>query len=995
MTSFKWTFSLASLVMILAIGLVFAPVGIAHEANEKIAGANNKLNPAHPALTLSVPSALPRGETANNTTNSVIDVDSMAEIQMLAPTFSGTDGDNPLKIQVASDMNLGRMSSAGFELTGTDFVINRFDMNGFALPTVTITDTNVTVADADATNPDGKNFVVSIGSNVLGADQDAIDDIYTLYVNTKDAAVTNNLDARLFIDANKRAHLGKHASAPSKTIKIMLVRDNIDGGTDGEGSGGQVYSTPGVHSVMRVPDVTTPVSGAFTVEVVLSEMPAGDVGPGFFTAMNGTIDNVDAGLPYDIAAVVREATDLNGDTDTDDPGEAAIAVAAVAANNPLTTGYDDKFYPYYLTVTPKLDLAKDQQHEVTIKVNNFMDTAQPMANEYVAGLDPDYEIAIAARALVGPDPGFTHPEGVANQKALPAVTVPAGGYLVLLNHDAEVGHDKHAGIQAPATGDDYVVHQKYSWQGANIHAADLESFFRNGGTIQVIAGKDLVGTLLITEIMWGSLNGNVKNQWIELHNPGTADLMIAPNQWFLGLYGPAGRSAADLAADINFKVVDTMSNSPGGVYWSVVGKGQSGRTQNTPGEVNEDAISMYRVIIDGVAQDGTMASSWLQSSLPSANLRGLRVGTPGAASPPGMAPVVVVPPPPPPPPAPTPTPVAMKDDIDITEIMADSGNGRFPQWIELTNQAAGEVSLDGWSLNISNDPADADVLGSSLVIDLSGNTLGVSEHPGNMGKGQSLLVIAFSGRGSDNLGNVAIVDASDEDQLDQTGRYLLLSETAFKLVLMPPQTSGITVYGDMAGNLKDGAAAWALPMAEGMRSSLIRMEMDTAMMATMGTSADGWRVASMTDLASGQITWYGSDEDAGTPGYDNGGPLPVELSMFYPKRDQLTGQVVITWETQSELNNAGFFIKRSEAKDGKFVVINPTMIAGAGTTSEKQSYTYTDTSAKPNVVYYYQIEDVSLDGQRQTLTLGTRLRGHIGAAGKATTTWGELKNVQE
>ena len=62
------------------------------------------------------------------------------------------------------------------------------------------------------------------------------------------------------------------------------------------------------------------------------------------------------------------------------------------------------------------------------------------------------------------------------------------------------------------------------------------------------------------------------------------------------------------------------------------------------------------------------------------------------------------------------------------------------------------------------------------------------------------------------------------------------------------------------------------------------------------------------------------------------GPLPVELSMFYPARDKLTGQVVITWETQSELNNAGFYIKRSEQPKGKFVVINPTMIAGAGTT---------------------------------------------------------------
>ena len=71
------------------------------------------------------------------------------------------------------------------------------------------------------------------------------------------------------------------------------------------------------------------------------------------------------------------------------------------------------------------------------------------------------------------------------------------------------------------------------------------------------------------------------------------------------------------------------------------------------------------------------------------------------------------------------------------------------------------------------------------------------------------------------------------------------------------------------------------------------------------------------------------------------------------------------------------------------------MVPGAGTISEKQFYTYTDTTAQPNVVYYYQIEDVSLDGNRQTLTRGIRLRGHIGAAGKLTSTWGELKMSNE
>ena len=103
--------------------------------------------------------------------------------------------------------------------------------------------------------------------------------------------------------------------------------------------------------------------------------------------------------------------------------------------------------------------------------------------------------------------------------------------------------------------------------------------------------------------------------------------------------------------------------------------------------------------------------------------------------------------------------------------------------------------------------------------------------------------------------------------------------------------------------------------------------------------------------------------------------------------------MVITWSTQSELNNAGFFIKRSQQRDGEFQIINATMIPGAGTTSEKQFYTYTDTTAQPNVVYYYQIEDVSLDGNRQTLTRGIRLKGHVSVAGKLTTLWGELKRT--
>ena len=108
---------------------------------------------------------------------------------------------------------------------------------------------------------------------------------------------------------------------------------------------------------------------------------------------------------------------------------------------------------------------------------------------------------------------------------------------------------------------------------------------------------------------------------------------------------------------------------------------------------------------------------------------------------------------------------------------------------------------------------------------------------------------------------------------------------------------------------------------------------------------DSWVLASDTSLAepmhlSGH-SYYGFPTDVGTPGFRAGGALPVELSHFRPARDKETGAVVITWSTQSELNNAGFFIKRSQQRDGEFQIINATMIPGAGTISEKQFYTYT------------------------------------------------------
>ena len=108
---------------------------------------------------------------------------------------------------------------------------------------------------------------------------------------------------------------------------------------------------------------------------------------------------------------------------------------------------------------------------------------------------------------------------------------------------------------------------------------------------------------------------------------------------------------------------------------------------------------------------------------PSANLSGRRIGSPGAANT-YVMPAVVAGPTEPTAPA---AAVATAADIMITEIMVASNDGRLPQWIELSNVSAAAVSLSGWSLEIENDSADADVVGESIEIDLGDVEIGADQ----------------------------------------------------------------------------------------------------------------------------------------------------------------------------------------------------------------------------------------------------------------------------
>jgi hypothetical protein len=88
--------------------------------------------------------------------------------------------------------------------------------------------------------------------------------------------------------------------------------------------------------------------------------------------------------------------------------------------------------------------------------------------------------------------------------------------------------------------------------------------------------------------------------------------------------------------------------------------------------------------------------------------------------------------------------------------------------------------------------------------------------------------------------------------------------------------------------------------------------------------------------------------------------LPVELSVFTAA--SVNGNVMLTWRTESEVNNVGFAIYCSDAKDGKYTKIG--WRDGAGNSAMPHDYQFLDDKVEVGKTYFYYIEDVDIAGER-------------------------------
>lgn len=73
----------------------------------------------------------------------------------------------------------------------------------------------------------------------------------------------------------------------------------------------------------------------------------------------------------------------------------------------------------------------------------------------------------------------------------------------------------------------------------------------------------------------------------------------------------------------------------------------------------------------------------------------------------------------------------------------------------------------------------------------------------------------------------------------------------------------------------------------------------------------------------------------------------------------------IEWETETEVDTAGFNIYRREGEEGSFVQINEQLIPSEGSPVTGASYVFVDEDVVTGRTYYYQLEDVELDNSRE------------------------------
>ena len=204
-------------------------------------------------------------------------------------------------------------------------------------------------------------------------------------------------------------------------------------------------------------------------------------------------------------------------------------------------------------------------------------------------------------------------------------------------------------------------------------------------------------------------------------------------------------------------------------------------------------------------------------------------------------------------------------NVSISEIMFGSEKSFTPpQWIELHNSGAGLINMSGWTLMIQNrnSPDLTGPVNARIVFedDFWGDAPRI--WPNDI-----VLVVSSEDENSGNILESQIYDLRWRQELGLGLWDTILSAEGFYLELS--DSAGNIV--DTVGNFDGNALQWQLPLGAnrgknraGHRVSMIRRYVNGV--ALDGTQVGSWVSAESANLAADRQTYYGDQNDIGSPG---------------------------------------------------------------------------------------------------------------------------------
>lgn len=228
-----------------------------------------------------------------------------------------------------------------------------------------------------------------------------------------------------------------------------------------------------------------------------------------------------------------------------------------------------------------------------------------------------------------------------------------------------------------------------------------------------------------------------------------------------------------------------------------------------------------------------------------------------------------------------------------------------------------------------------------------------------------IIVVGFADNGTNDDFAIARFTSSGVLDVDfDTDGKLTSQPSAFE-----DQASSVKIQND--GKIVVGGST----QETGDDFCLIRYNSDGSVDGTFGTSgvvithfASSDEIDAIALQTDGKIVAAGHDgtTDFALARYENTDtPLAVELSDILAKAGD--SEVTLTWKTESEIENLGFEIYRSEGNENFRKIASyetETSLKGAGNSAKENFYSFLDKNLRNGKTYTYKIADVDFSGFR-------------------------------